>query len=43
VIVCTLALGLGYLGAGAIEAFQTGPTHLDLRLLAVVLFVSVVI
>jgi hypothetical protein len=42
-IVCTLALGLGYLGAGAIEAFQTGPDYLDLGLLAVVLFVSVVI
>jgi preprotein translocase SecF subunit len=42
-IVCTLALGLGYLGAGAIEAFQTGPNYLDLGLLAVVLFVSVVI
>jgi hypothetical protein len=42
-IVSTLALGLGYLSAGAIEAFQTDPTHVDLRLLAVVLFVSVVI
>ena len=40
-IVCTLALGLGYLGAGAIEAFQTGPDYLDLGLLAVALFVSV--
>ena len=42
-IVCTLALGLGYLGAGVIEAFQTGPKYLDLGLLAVVLFISVVI
>jgi hypothetical protein len=42
-IVCTLALGLGYLGAGAIEAFQTGPDYFDLGLLAVVLFVSVVV
>ena len=42
-IVCTLALGLGYLGAGAIEAFQTGPDYLDLGLLAGVLVVSVVI
>jgi hypothetical protein len=42
-IVCTLALGLGYLGAGAIEAFQTGPNYADFGLLAVVLFVSVVI
>ena len=42
-IVFTLALGLGYLGVGAIEAFQTGPDYLDLGLLAVVLFVSVVI
>jgi hypothetical protein len=42
-IVCTLALGLGYLGAGAIEAFQTGPDYIDLGLLAVVLFASIVI
>jgi hypothetical protein len=42
-IVCTLALGLGYLGAGATEAFQTGPGYLDLSLLAGVLVVSVVI
>jgi hypothetical protein len=42
-IVCTLALGLGYLGAGAIEAFQTGPDYVDLGLLAGVLVVSVVI
>jgi hypothetical protein len=42
-IVCTLALGLGYLGAGAIAALQTGPAYLDLGLLAVVAFVSVVI
>jgi hypothetical protein len=42
-IVCTLALGLGYLGAGAIEAFQTGPDYVDLGVLAGVLVVSVVI
>ena len=42
-IVCTLALGLGYLGAGTIEAFQTGPDSIDLGLLAVVLFASIVI
>jgi hypothetical protein len=42
-IVCTLAVGLGYFGAGTIDAFQTGPNYLDLGLLAVVLFVSVVI
>lgn len=42
-IVCTLALGLGYLGAGTIAALQTGPALIDLGLLAVVLLVSVVI
>ena len=42
-IVCTLALGLGCLGAGAIDAFQTGPDGLDLGLLAVVLIASIVI
>jgi hypothetical protein len=42
-IVCTLALGLGYLGAGAIAALQTGPASLDLGLLAVVVLVSVMI
>jgi hypothetical protein len=42
-IVCTMALGLGYLGAGAIEAFQTGPDYIDLGLLAVVLFGSVMV
>ena len=42
-IVCMLAIGLGYLGAGAIEAFQTGADYLDFGLLAVVLFVAVVI
>jgi hypothetical protein len=41
-IVCTLALGLGYLGAGATEAFRTGPNYDDLGLLALVLFRSVV-
>ena len=42
-IVCTLALGLGYLGAGAISTWQTGPDYLDVGLLAVVLFVAVAI
>lgn len=42
-IVCTLALGLGYLGAGTINAFQTGPDYLDLGLLAGVVLVAVVI
>jgi hypothetical protein len=42
-IVCTLALGLGYLGAGAIEAFQVGPDFLDLGLLAPVALATVVI
>jgi hypothetical protein len=42
-IVCTLALGLGYLGAGVIGAVQTGVDYLDLGLLAAVLLVSVVI
>jgi hypothetical protein len=40
-IVCGLALGLVYLGAGAIEAMQTGPSYLDLGLLAGVLVVSI--
>jgi hypothetical protein len=42
-IVCTLALGLGYLGAGALAAFQTGPDYGDLGLLAGVALVTVVI
>jgi hypothetical protein len=42
-IVCTLALGLGYLGAGVIAAFQAGPNYLDLGLLGVILLVSTVI
>jgi hypothetical protein len=42
-IVCTLALGLGYLGAGAIAALQTGPAYLDLGLLLVVVIVSLVL
>jgi hypothetical protein len=42
-IVCTLALGLGYLGAGAIEAFETGADLLDIALLGMVLLVSVLI
>ena len=40
-IVCTLALGLGYVGAGIIGAWQTGPDFLDVALLALVLFVAV--
>jgi hypothetical protein len=42
-IVCTLALGLGYLGAGVIGAVQMGVDYLDLGVLAAVLVVSVVI
>jgi hypothetical protein len=42
-IVCTLALGLGYLGAGALAALQRGPDHVDLGLLAGVALVAVVI
>jgi hypothetical protein len=42
-IVCTLALGVGYLGAGAITAFQTRPDYLDLGVLAGVALVAVVI
>jgi choline-glycine betaine transporter len=42
-IVCTLAIGVGYLGAGAIDAFQTGADYLDLGLLVVVLLVLVVL
>ena len=40
-IVCTLAMGLGYLGAGAIAAVQTGVDYLDLGLLGVVLVAMV--
>jgi hypothetical protein len=40
-IVCTLAIGVGYLGAGMIAAVQTGPDFLDVALLAGVLFVAV--
>jgi len=42
-IVCTLAIGVGYLGAGVIDAFQTGVDYLDLALLAGVVLVAVVI
>ena len=42
-IVCTLALGLGYLAAGALAAFQTGPDWSDLGLLAGVSLVAIVI
>ena len=42
-IVCALAIGLGYLGAGVIGMVQRGPDYLDLGLLAVVLFVLVVV
>jgi hypothetical protein len=42
-IVCTLALGLGYLGAGGIAIWQTGPDYVDLGLLAVVLFALIVV
>ena len=42
-IVCTLALGVGYLGAGALDAFRTRPDYLDLGLLAGVALVAVVI
>jgi hypothetical protein len=41
-IVCTLAIGVGYIGAGTIETFQTGPDYLDLGVLGVVLLVAVV-
>jgi hypothetical protein len=43
VIVCLLALGLGYLGAGAMGAAQTGVDYLDLGLFVVVVAGSVVI
>jgi hypothetical protein len=42
-IVCTLALGLGYLGAGAVATFQKGPDLVDLGLLAGLALVAVVI
>jgi hypothetical protein len=43
VIVCILALGVGYLGAGAIGAVQTSPDYLDLGLLAAVVLGAVLI
>jgi hypothetical protein len=42
-IVCTLALGFGYLGAGAIDAYQTGLDYLDLGLLAAAVLGTVVL
>jgi hypothetical protein len=42
-VVYTLALGLGCLGAGAINAIQTGPDYIDLGLLAGVVLITVVI
>ena len=42
-IVCTLAVGIGYVGAGVIGALQTGLDYLDLALLAGVVLVAVVI
>jgi hypothetical protein len=42
-IVCTLALGVGYLGAGALDAIRTRPDYLDLGLLAGVALVAVLI
>jgi hypothetical protein len=42
-IVCTLALGLGYLGAGVIETFQVGPDYLDLGLLIAVVLGAILI
>jgi hypothetical protein len=42
-VVCTLALGVGFLGAGTIRAFQGGPDYLDLGLLSLVLLVSLLI
>ena len=42
-IVCTLAIGVGYLGAGLIAASQTGPDVLDLGLLAGVLVVAAMV
>ena len=42
-MVCTLALGVGYFGAGVIAAFQTGLDYLDLGQLAGVVLVSVAI
>jgi hypothetical protein len=42
-IICTMALGVGYLGAGVIAAFETRPDYLDLGVLAGVVLVAVVI
>jgi hypothetical protein len=42
-IVCTLALGLGYLGAGVATAYRAGPDWVDLGLLAGVALVAFLI
>jgi hypothetical protein len=42
-IVCTFAVGLSCLGAGAIAALETGLDYLDLALLALVVLVAVAI
>ena len=42
-IVCTLAIGLSCVGAGAINAVESGVDFLDLGLFAAVLLVAVVI
>jgi hypothetical protein len=42
-IVSTLALGLGYLGAGAIDVFRRGHDYIELGLLVMLLLVSTTI
>lgn len=42
-IVCTLAIGLGYLGVSAVAAAQTGVDYLDLGLLAGVALVAIAV
>ena len=42
-LVCVLSLGLGYLGAGSIDAYQQGLAASDLGLLAAVLVLTLVV
>jgi hypothetical protein len=42
-IVCALALGLAFLGAGTIDAFQSSPDYVDLGLLVGVVLLTWVI
>jgi len=42
-LVCVLSLGLGYVGAGSIDAYRQGVEAIDVGLLAVVLVLTLVV